>query len=190
MFEVELKAILKDKKSIAAIIESYDFSSKEELSYESIYFDSNNTFSNSHRELRLRCIKDKRSSIIKNLITYKDPPFDVFSRSKPEIEIEINDLEESIALLKKLGYEKSLRFEKKCINYKLEYQGLELMITLAFVEELNQHFIEVESPTAHENEFEQRFTIIKTFLSEIGVKDEDLTNEYYTEAILKNRSNE
>ncbi len=190
MFEVELKAILKNKKSITATIESYDFSSKEELSYESIYFDSNNTLSNSQRELRLRCIKDKRSSIIKNLITYKDPPFDVFSRSKPEIEIEINDLEKSIALLKKLGYEICLRFEKKCINYKLEYQGLELLITLAFVEELGQNFIEVESPTSDEKEFEHRFSIIKSFLSEIGIKDEDLTNQYYTEAILKNRSNE
>jgi len=190
MFEVELKATLKDFNSIREVIESYDLKSKEELFYESIYFDSNNELTNSHRELRLRCIKDRHSSIIKNQITYKDPPFDESSRSKPEIEIKINDLEKSISLLNKLGYEIFLRFEKNCTNYELEYQGLDLLITIAFVEELDQHFIEVESPTTDNNEIKHRFTIIKSFLMEIGIKDEDLTNEYYTEAILKKRLNE
>jgi adenylate cyclase class 2 len=190
MFEVELKAILKDNKSIAEVIESYEIKSKEEQIYESFYFDTNDELINSQRELRLRCIKDKQSTIVKNLITYKDPPFDVFSRSKPEIEIEIEDLERTKMLLKKLGYEISLHFDKECINYKLDYQGLNLLITLAYVRELDQYYIEVESPTDDENKFEQRFNIIKSFLSEIGINEEDLTNEYYTEAILKKRSNE
>ena len=189
MFEVELKAIIKDFEGIKSIIESYDLKSKEELIYESIYFDSNDELTNSSRELRFRNIKDRQSTTIKNLITYKDPPFDVFSRSKPEIEIEIDDLEGSIALFQKLGYEIILRFEKECTNYRLEFKGLNLLATLAYVQELDQYYIEVESPTKNEKEFEQRFTIIKLFLSEIGIKDEDLTNEYYTEAILKFRSN-
>jgi predicted adenylyl cyclase CyaB len=190
MYEVELKAILRDILPIREVIESYDLKSREELIYDSIYFDSNNELTSSHRELRLRSIKEIKSSKIKNLITYKDPPFDVFSRSKPEIEIEVDHLDEAISLLQKLGYESILRFQKQCTNYRLNHNGLDLLVTLAYVEELDQYFIEVESPTADENEFEYRFSIIKSFLSEIGVRDEDLTNEYYSEAILKNRSNE
>ena len=190
MFEVELKAILKDFNGITNAIESFDLKSKEVQIYESFYFDSNDELNKNQKELRLRRISDQQSSITKYLITYKDPPFDVFSRSKPEIEIQVDDLEESKALLKKLGYDLFLFFEKECTNYRLEYEGLELLVTLAYIRELDQHFIEVESPTVFEDEFEQRFSIIKSFLSEIGIRDEDLTNEYYTEAILKRRSNE
>ena len=71
MFEVELKAILKDFESIKAMVESYGPESKEEQIYESFYFDTNEELTNSHRELRLRCIKDKQSTVVKNLITYK-----------------------------------------------------------------------------------------------------------------------
>ena len=117
MYEVELKAILNDFKSIESIIESYDIRSKEELIYESSYFDNNKELSDTQRELRLRCVKDKRSSIIKNLITYKNPPFDMFSRSKPEIEIEIDDIEKSKVLLQQLGYEIYLSYKKNCINF-------------------------------------------------------------------------
>lgn len=192
MYEVELKAVLYNIESTLAAIETFDIISKEEVIYDSIYFefDSDNKLTIDHKELRLRIIKDSNSKTSKTLLTYKDPPFDIFSRSKPEVEIEISNSADGIEILKKLGYQIMMRFEKRCTNINLMHQETELFITIAYVSELEQSFIEVESPTEFLKDIDHRFKVVRDFLTQIGIKDEELTNEYYTEAIMKKRSNE
>ena len=190
MYEVELKAVLKNIERTITAIETFEIISKEEVIYNSIYFDIDNKLTVDHKELRLRIIRDPKFETIKNVLTYKDPPFDIFSRSKPEVEIEISSSADGIEILKNLGFQIMLRFEKKCTNIILLHQETELFITIAYVSELEQSFIEVESPTENLQDIDHRFNIVRDFLTQIGIKDEDLTNEYYTEAIIKKRSHE
>jgi adenylate cyclase class 2 len=75
------------------------------------------------------------------VITYKGPLEAGPLKSRPEIEVTVNDFDRALALLEHLGYAPNLRFEKRRESWKLDGCKIEL-------DELPHlgHFIEIEGP--------------------------------------------
>tara|TARA_R110002020_G_scaffold363637_2_gene575923 strand:- start:1666 stop:2232 length:567 start_codon:yes stop_codon:yes gene_type:complete len=185
MLEVELKALVTNLDDLIKKLQVFSSEPYVEINYEDIYFDQNNQLSKNEKELRLRKKYFPKKNESTFLLTYKDPPFDSFSRSKPEFETEIADLENGIAILEKLGYTISTEYEKHCKLFQVDYKNLHIEVTLATIPKLNQTFIEVESQTNQSTDTEQIFKILKNLLLDLGVNKNQWTNEYYIEAIKK-----
>ncbi|MFC4118443.1 class IV adenylate cyclase [Nonomuraea zeae] len=179
--EAELKAVVRDPARVrAALRERAD----EQLNvYRDVYYDTpDRRHSRDGREIRLRVVDGTRS-----LLTYKDPVVDRDSGSKPEYETAVADPVAMDAVLRKLGLEEVIRYEKRCANYRLERSGLPLLATLVAVPELAGTFLEVEAvvePAA----VPAALRVVRQVLAELGIGGEDLTTELYTEAVRRVRS--
>jgi adenylate cyclase class 2 len=107
--EIEVKFMIDDVSTIRQRIIGLEASLHHPRAYEDNWcFDtSDQRFQREDRLLRLR--RDHRI-----LLTYKEPPLtaDKAFKIRQEYEIEVNDFEQARALLDKLGFSPSLRYEK------------------------------------------------------------------------------
>jgi adenylate cyclase class 2 len=190
MYEVELKAWLKQPAKTLERIRNFQVNSEEQVVYESIYFDSEGSLGKEQKELRIRTIKSPDNNILRTELTFKDSPFDLESRSKPEIQIEIPNAEDAIELIQHLGFEIVSRLEKRCSNFSVAYRKSDLLVTIAFIPELDRTYMEVECGTVYGSKIDEQFEKINSFLAEIGINSDDLCNEYYTEMIRNKKAGE
>lgn len=185
MLEVELKALVTNGADLTKRLEKLCSKPALEINYEDIYFDCNEQLEKNEKELRLRKKYFSKTNESTFILTFKDPPFDSVSKSKPEFETEITHFENGIAIFKKLGYTVSIQFEKHCQVFQFKYQSINIEVTLATIPKLNQTFIEVESQTNQSSDTGKIFEILKDLLLELGINQDQLTNQYYTDAIKK-----
>ncbi|WP_143309949.1 class IV adenylate cyclase, partial [Candidatus Entotheonella palauensis] len=107
--EIEVKFIVDDVTTLRQRIIGLEASLHHPRAYEDNWcFDTpDQRFQQEDRLLRLR--RDRRI-----LLTYKEPPptADTAFKVRQEYEIEVNDFEQARALVEKLGFAPSLRYEK------------------------------------------------------------------------------
>ncbi len=107
--EIEVKFIVDDIDALRQRIVALEASLHHSRTYEDNWcFDTpDQRFQQEDRLLRLR--RDHRV-----LLTYKEPPLtaDTAFKVRQEYEIEVNDFEQARALVEKLGFSPSLRYEK------------------------------------------------------------------------------
>lgn len=190
MIEVELKAEI---ESVDQMVKSLSqkwvrCSPIKKTIYKDRYFDKNQELLQSERELRLREIISSDASETKFLLTFKDSPVDQESKSKEEAELLISDLEEGIKLLNNLNYKQYLCFKKECVNIHYWYGEYLLLITLAYLPELKRSFIEIETQTDSAAEVDKLKKMLTVRLRKLGIPQKQITNEYYTDIITRNRS--
>ena len=187
MFEVELKAIVRNKSATIEQIEELCDETGLKLVYDDVYLDKENTLTVADKELRLRNKTNRDSGESRFFLTFKDSPFDEKSKSKPEFETEITDFNTAIAIFKKLGYSISMRYTKECLIYNLTYRDIKLEVSIVELPELKNTFIEVETQTETEKDTKLLFKILHEFLNQIGISQADLTSQYYVDAIKEKR---
>ncbi|GDY30092.1 class IV adenylate cyclase [Gandjariella thermophila] len=183
--EAELKARVRDAD---AVRKRLDQRARPEVStYWDRYFDyPDRRLSNAGRELRLRTVEtaDGRR---RSILTYKEPPVDAASGSKPEHETTVGDAEVIATALAALGVENFLSFEKRCTNYRFTAHGRELLATLVRVPELGDEvFIELETIVGTED-VADALRVVRAVLAELGVSESDLSSETYTDAVAARR---
>ncbi|MEU2033541.1 class IV adenylate cyclase [Nocardia amamiensis] len=184
MIEAELKARVRDVASVRTALSSRG--GGHPSTYQDTYYDlTDRRLSAEGRELRLRTITtdDGRRS----LLTYKEATVDVVSGSKPEYETEVADSMVVDVVLHGLGLTELVSFEKHCINYRFTSAGRELLATLVTVPELDGTFIELET-SAQESELTEALGVVRDTLHQLGITDDDLTTEQYTDAVLATRT--
>jgi len=189
MIEVELKAEIEHVEEMAAMLSQkwVRCSPIEKTTYKDRYFDKNEVLFKSEQELRIREIMSNDAFETKILLTYKNLPIDQESKSKEETQLYISDLKEGIKLLKNLGYKQRLCFEKECVNIQYWYGEYLLYITLAYLPKLQRSFIEIETLTDNAEEVAKLKKMLAGRLRALGVTQNQITNEYYTEAIREQR---
>lgn len=112
---------------------------------------------------------------------------DADSGSKPEHETAVGDAEVTATVLTALGLHEFVSFEKRCTNYRFSAYGRELLATLVQVPELGiQTFIELET-MAEDGEVDAALHVVRTVLAELGISENDLTTETYTDAVAARR---
>jgi adenylate cyclase, class 2 len=183
VIEAELKARVRDPRALHQQLRR--LAPGEQSVYCDTYYDRpDRELTGSGRELRLRTVQtDGRR---RSLLTYKEPAVDAASGSKPEYETEVASPGAVDVLLRGVGFEHLVSFEKRCTNYRFRAQGRDLLATVVTVPELDGTFLELET-MADPADAEAALAGIRAMLPGLGVAEADLTTEQYTDAVLARR---
>lgn len=180
--EAELKARVRDTPALLAALDAR--AKGESVLYHDQYFDSSDgSFTAVGHELRIRIVETDDST--RHVLTYKAPAVDQTSRSKPEYETRVADLEATIAIVHGLGYRTQITFTKHCRNYSLHEHGRDLLATIVTIPEIDGTFIEVETIIPTEDDLPAALETVRSVLAAIGIHDADLTDEAYTDAVAQ-----
>ena len=187
MFETELKARLDAYTAVLGRIRRMRPHREERAVYADTYFDRpGQPLARSERELRLRSVRKENGECL-HLLTYKEPPFDETSKSKPEYETSAGNPDAMREILERMGYRPGLSFVKECLNLSLRYRGYDLSVTLARLPELEADFIEAEIGTEREEEIPEALRTLHAFMAEAGIEASAITPVYYTDLIGRKR---
>jgi adenylate cyclase class 2 len=183
VIEAELKARVRDSQALHQQLRR--LAAGEQSVYRDTYYDRpGKDLTASGRELRLRTVEtDGRR---RSLLTYKEPAVDSESGSKPEHETEVSSPGAADVLLRGVGLEHLVSFEKHCTNYRFRADGRDLLATVVTVPELDGTFLELETMTDPVDTV-PALASIRAVLLRLGVADDDLTTEQYTDAVLAQR---
>jgi adenylate cyclase class 2 len=171
--EAEIKARLRNPVAVHTRLDALATGVVER--YRDRYFDVSGD-----RELRVRTITTAERE--RHLLTYKEPPVDVESGSRPEYETEVADPDVMSQILTGLGYRENLAFVKECVNYRIDRDNRRYLATLVTVPEIDGVFLEVET-TATESEVEAALAAIRDLLDGLGVGRAEETTDTYTDAV-------
>lgn len=137
-------------------------------------------------ELRVRSITTGEDRRV--VLTYKEPPVDEASRSKPEHETTVADPAVIGTIFDGLGLVELIAFEKHCENYRFFVDGRDMLATIVTIPELDgQTFIELETLTEIDD-LKPALSTLRTVLNDLGVAEDDAVDESYTEMVVRRRS--
>ena len=180
MIEAELKARVRDPEAVKRSLEERSEGRTEV--YRDTYYDTpDRSLNDQDRELRVRTVHGPEGT--RSLLTYKEARVDEVSGSKPEHETQVSDPAAVDAMLRGLGYTPSIGFEKHCLNYEFEARGRKILATLVRVPEISGAFLEVETLIEQDDDLQSALDDIRAVLHALGIRNEDLTNELYTDAV-------
>ncbi|MFD7630370.1 class IV adenylate cyclase [Streptomyces sp. NPDC059851] len=185
MIEAELKARVQAPAETLGRLEELAAGRAEV--YRDTYYDTpDKALEGRGAELRVRTVHGPDDT--RTVLTYKGAAVDAASGSKPEHETRVVDVEAVHALLHGLGYVPVIAFEKRCRNYAFTSAGGRRMLaTLVVVPELDGTFLEVET-AAEEKELAEALADVRTVMAGLGIAEDDLTRELYTDAVRARRT--
>jgi adenylate cyclase class 2 len=141
-------------------------------------FEINTFFDTPNRELlargegiRLRLERDAATNRERTVITWKGPVQPGRLKSREEIEFEVGSREKAAALLGKLGYDRTLEFEKRREVWRLE----PCEVVLDEIASLGK-FIEVEGPDE---------AAVMSVRDRLGLSDRPLIKESYASLLSR-----
>ncbi len=182
MYEVEIKYRVGERveKLVQKLLEK-----KCKLAYRidevDIYFSHPcKDFAKTDEALRLRI--ERRDNSETCVLTYKGPRIKSEGKTREEISIEIDNMENCIKILEKLGFRKVIEI----VKHRQVFEKENLTITLDQVEELG-NFVEIECVTNSEQLVEHCIRDIKNFAKEIGLEDSMIVDKTYLELMLEKR---
>ncbi|MFC3994571.1 class IV adenylate cyclase [Nocardiopsis sediminis] len=182
--EAELKARVRNVKDTRERLRSRAI--ERTAVYRDTYYDRpGQELTSEGRELRVRVVEwdtDRRV-----LLTYKAPAVDEASGSKPEHETRVGSPEVLDEILHGLGFEHHVRLVKHCANFTFTAEDREFTATLVTVPELDGTFLEVETLVADE-ELTEGLAAVRRVIADLGINDDDLTTEQYTDAVRQKRA--
>lgn len=183
MIEAELKAVVHDPAAVMAALDKRATGIVEV--YHDIYYDRpDGSLTAGDRELRVRTVHGPDDT--RSLLTYKEPRVDAASGSKPEFETRVDDAGAVHSTLRGLGHVVHIEFEKHCRNYQFEAAGREMLATLVRVPEVDGVWIELETQ-AEQGDLNAALADVRAVLAELGIGEDDLTTEAYTDAVAAAR---
>lgn len=180
--EAELKARVRDPGGVCDLLRNRSVEQVE--TYHDAYFDRpDRTLTDEGRELRVRVIDAEDGS--RAVLTYKEPAVDQASGSKPEYESGVENAAAVRAILGHLGYVQTIAFTKHCRNYRFTWSSWDMLATVVQVPELSGTFLEVE--TIVTDDVPSALEAVRTVLGELGITEDDLITEQYTDAVRAQR---
>jgi adenylate cyclase, class 2 len=184
LIEAELKARVRDP---AALRDRLRRLASEEISlYRDTYYDRpRRDLTAQGRELRVRVVET--SGVRRAVLTYKEPATDAASGSKPEHETKVADAAVVDEILLALGLVHLVAFEKHCANYRFTANGRDMLATVVTVPEIDGTFLELETLTDQAG-LAAALSDVRAVLGELGIGEDGLTTEQYTDAVMRARA--
>ena len=175
--EIEIKVPVRDergterklKKLRARLI-------KIENQTDTYYSAPDRDFARTDEALRIRCAGRRKT------LAYKGPKIDTRSKSREEVETEVEDAEKVAKILNFLGYKKVATVRKRRKIYRLSRPS-HFTISLDRVQKLGS-FLEVES-VGSERDLPRLRNGAFELIEKIGVKRTECIRESYLEMMLK-----
>jgi adenylate cyclase class 2 len=183
VIEAELKARVREPDALRERLRR--LADEERSTYRDTYYDRpGHDLTAVGRELRVRVIET--GEMRRTVLTYKEPAVDSGSGSKPEHETKVADATTLDTVFRALGLQHLVAFEKRCANYRFTALGRDMLATVVTVPEIDGTFIELET-MADNTDVDAALSDIRTVLGDLGIVNDDLTTEQYTDAVLRAR---
>jgi adenylate cyclase, class 2 len=184
VIEAELKARVRDP---AALRDRLRRLASEEISlYRDTYYDQpGRDLTAQGRELRVRIMET--SGVRRAVLTCKGPAAGTASGSKPEHETKVADAAVVDEILRALGLEHLVAFEKHCADYRFTAKGRDMLAAVVMVPEIDGTFVEPETLTG-EDDLAAALGDVRAVLGELGIGEDDRTTEQYTDAVMRARA--
>ncbi|MEW1842465.1 class IV adenylate cyclase [Nonomuraea angiospora] len=182
--EAELKARLRDPDLVGEALDQQATSTTS--IYRDTYYDcSDRSLTTIGRELRVRTVTSNEGHHV--LLTHKSPMVDEASHSKPEDETEVADAEAIDTILRSLGYNPYISFEKHCTNWQFQARGRAMLATMVTVPELDGTFLEIETIVDSLDQLPAALEAVRLQMYDLGISEDDLSTMDYTEAVTEHR---
>ncbi|MFI7638197.1 class IV adenylate cyclase [Nonomuraea sp. NPDC049400] len=157
--------------------------------YRDTYYDSlDRSLTAIGRELRVRTVTSNEGRHV--LLTHKSPMVDEASHSKPEDETEVADAEAIDTILRSLGYNPYISFEKYCTNWQFQARGRAMLATMVTVPELDGTFLEIETIVDSLDQLPAALEAVRLQMYDLGITEDDLSTMDYTEAVTEHRDHQ
>jgi adenylate cyclase, class 2 len=184
VIEAEIKALVRDQETVRGLLR--ERAAERVSRYHDTYYDwPGRELAHAGRELRVRVVDEEGEQ--RCLLTYKAAPVDPDSGSKPETESPVGDAGAVDAILLALGFTHLVAFDKHCVNFTFTASGRPVLTTLATVPELTGTYIEIETTATGREDLGEALDAARALLDELGIPRTDLTNEEYTQAVMRTR---
>jgi adenylate cyclase class 2 len=192
MIEVEIKVKISDPNLLRKKFEDFNGVYKLSLHHEDIYFNMPKglrDFKQTDEALRLRkSIEFNRDNKqmdqnINCFITYKGQKIDTTTKTREEIEVKINEIEDMKNLLKILGFREVFTVVKERELYDFKFKNTRIEALIDYIPILEQHFVEVELITESYEKVEENKEILFQFLENFGIKKQESIRLSYLELI-------
>ena len=194
MIEVEIKVKIYDPNLMRKNFNDFNGVYKLSLHHEDTYFNMPSglrDFKQTDEALRLRKSiefnRDNKTNIqkINHFITYKGKKIDKTSKTREEIEVKIDEIEDMKNLLKLLGFREVFTVIKERELYDFTFQDTRIEVLIDYLPILEQYFVEVEILTESINNVETAKEILFQFLEVFGIKKEESIRTSYLELVMK-----
>ena len=173
LFEVEIKAKIKNFNEIKENLIKLGAIKKKLIIMDDYYFKHpNKDFGKTDEALRIRITDEKK------YLTYKGPKLDEITKTREEIEIEIQEPEKFKVILKKLGFIEVPKISKKREIYEIN----KIKICLDDVQFIGK-FIELEIEVNDEEDRIKKVNELIKFAENIGIKQKDFIRKSYLELV-------
>lgn len=183
--EAELTAVVRNPDRVRAGLA--ERAEPERSVYADTYYDRpDHSMDRDGYELRVRTIATGEQR--RTVVTYKEPPVDASSRSKPEHETTADDPAVMATIFTALGLVELISLEKHCENYSFTADGREMLATVVTIPELaGQTFIELET-MAEQDDLTDALRSVRGVLDGLGVTEHDAVEQSYTDMVAEKRS--
>ncbi len=180
MIEIEVKARVDDPKRLERAIVALGATPVGIENQTDTYYNSmHSDFGKTDEALRIR-VQDGKS-----FLTYKGPKMDSVSKTRKELQVEINDADGMGEILTSLGFFPVATVAKKRKNYRLS----DFFISIDTVQNLG-NFMEIEVQAEDSRKYQEKVESIFKFIEKLGITKEATIRQSYLEMLLetKNRS--
>jgi len=198
MIEVEIKVRILDPNIIKNQFEENKGVYKLSLLHEDSYYNMPKglrDFKKTDEALRLRKSiefnkkNQTNKQRINHYITYKGKKLDISTKTREEIDIEIEDIDRMKNLLRELGFQEILTVKKERELYEFEFKSFRIDALIDYLPILDQYFIEVEYLLTSSEKLEESKETLFDFLSLFGIKKEESIRKSYLELIVDKLNN-
>jgi adenylate cyclase class 2 len=177
MYEVELK-VRADHDAVRARLSELDADPLGTVEQIDTYFDApHRDFAATDEALRLREERDADGAVTE--LTYKGPLVDTESKTREEIESEVDDRETVQAIFESLGFSPAATVEKERTRYRIE----EFTVTLDSVTDVGE-FVEVETECEREADVPAEREAAQAILESLDLDPDDGIRTSYLGMLL------
>lgn len=196
MYEVEIKVRIQDLEELREIIQYNGGSYKISLLHEDIYFNMPKElrdFKKTDEALRLRKSEefDKNNNDFflksKCYLTYKGKKIDSITKTRQEIEVKVDDIDNMKEILKVLGFQEVIIVQKERELFELIYQDEKIDILLDYIPLLNQYFMELEMVVSSPQNIDEAQGILFKLLESFNIDKDESIRKSYLELIVENQ---
>jgi len=188
VIEVEIKVRITDSDEMRKLFEENGGVYKISLNHEDTYFNMPpglRDFKKTDEALRIRKSisynKNKMESnpLTKFFLTYKGKKMDSITKTRREMEIQVEDGESLRELLKILEFKEIFTVKKERELYEFMYKDHKIEALIDYLPILKEYFIEVEYLTESSEKIDEAREILFEFLSTLNIsRDVSITKSY------------
>ncbi|MBY8980504.1 MAG: class IV adenylate cyclase [Candidatus Lokiarchaeota archaeon] len=194
MIEVEIKVKISDPILIRKKFEDFNGVYKLSLQHEDTYFNMPKglrNFKQTDEALRLRKsiefdrVNKELAQKINYFITYKGKKIDKTTKTREEIEVKIDEIEDMKNLLKLLGFREVFTVIKERELYDFKFKNTRIEALIDYIPILEQYFVEVELITESYKSVDENKKLLFQFLENFGIKKQESVRLSYLELIVE-----